>query len=74
MSMKNSNATIWNRTSDLPICSRVPELLCHHQRSPLQEVKEVFTSLVKQTNKVGLETNDKKTKHHQYFFVLKLKV
>jgi hypothetical protein len=24
MSMKNSNDTIWNRTSDLPICSTVP--------------------------------------------------
>jgi hypothetical protein len=24
MSMKNSNDTIWNRTSDLPICSAVP--------------------------------------------------
>jgi hypothetical protein len=33
----------------------------------LQEVKEVFTSLVEQTNKMGLETDDKKTKHRQYF-------
>jgi hypothetical protein len=24
MSMKNSNETIWNRTSDLPICRTVP--------------------------------------------------
>jgi hypothetical protein len=24
MSMKNSNDTIWNRTSDLPICSTIP--------------------------------------------------
>jgi hypothetical protein len=24
MSMKNSKDTIWNRTSDLPICSTVP--------------------------------------------------
>jgi hypothetical protein len=24
MSMKNSSDTIWNRTSDLPICSAVP--------------------------------------------------
>jgi hypothetical protein len=32
--MKNSNDTIWNRTSDLPICSTVPYPLCHHQRSP----------------------------------------
>jgi len=24
MSMKNSNDTIWNRTSDLPICSTAP--------------------------------------------------
>jgi hypothetical protein len=33
MSMKNSNETIWYRTSDLPICSAVPWPLCHHQRS-----------------------------------------
>jgi hypothetical protein len=26
MSMKNSNDTIWNRTSDLPICSKVQEM------------------------------------------------
>jgi hypothetical protein len=35
MSMKNSSDTIWNRTSDLPICSAVPEPLCHHQRSTI---------------------------------------
>jgi len=29
MSMKNSNDTIWNRTSDLPICSTAPWPLCH---------------------------------------------
>jgi hypothetical protein len=33
MSMKNSDDTIWNRTSDLPICSTVPYPLCH--RGPL---------------------------------------
>jgi len=33
----------------------------------LQEVKELFISLVEQTNKMGLETDEKKTKHHQYF-------
>jgi hypothetical protein len=27
-----------------------------------QDVKEVFTSLVKQTNKIGLEINEKKDK------------
>jgi hypothetical protein len=27
MSMKNSNDTIWNRTSDLPICSAVEFML-----------------------------------------------
>jgi hypothetical protein len=37
----------------------------------LQEVKEVFTALAEQTNKMGLETDDKQTKHYQYFFVLK---
>jgi hypothetical protein len=34
MSMKISNDTICNRTSDLPICSTVPLPMCHHQRSP----------------------------------------
>ena len=29
ISMKNSNDTIWNRTSDLPICSTAPYLLCY---------------------------------------------
>ena len=27
--MKNSNDTIWNRTSDLPICSTAPYPLCY---------------------------------------------
>ena len=27
--MKNFNDTIWNRTSDLPICSAAPHPLCH---------------------------------------------
>ena len=27
--MKNSNDTIWNRTSDLPICGTAPKTLCH---------------------------------------------
>jgi len=27
--MKNSNDTIWNRTSDLPICSPAPLPLCY---------------------------------------------
>jgi hypothetical protein len=38
MSTKNSNDTIWNRTSHLPICSTVPYPLCHHQRSPMVRV------------------------------------
>jgi len=29
MSMKNSNNTSWDRNSDLPICSTVPEPLCY---------------------------------------------
>ena len=33
MSMKNSNDTIWNRTSNFPICSTAPESLCH--RGPI---------------------------------------
>jgi hypothetical protein len=31
--MKNSNNTIWNRTSDFPICSTAPKQLCY--RGPL---------------------------------------
>jgi len=33
MSLKNSNDTIWNRTSDLPICNTAPEPLSY--RGPL---------------------------------------
>jgi len=29
MSMKNSNDTSWDRTSDLPICSTALKPLCH---------------------------------------------
>jgi hypothetical protein len=29
MSMKNFNDTIWDRTSDLPICSTTRQPLCH---------------------------------------------
>jgi len=35
----------------------------------LQEVKAVFTSLVEQTNKMGLETDDKKAKHSNIFCI-----
>jgi len=35
----------------------------------LQEVKKVFTSLVEQTNKMGLETDDKNTKHSNIFCI-----
>jgi hypothetical protein len=28
--MKNSSDNIWNRTSDLPICSTAPYPLCYH--------------------------------------------
>jgi hypothetical protein len=55
----------------------VPDMLCRiclHSWVPeiginvvimgrrLQDVKEVFTSLIEQTNKMGLEINEKKTK------------
>jgi hypothetical protein len=30
MSMKNSNDSIGNRSRDLPVCSTVPQPLCHH--------------------------------------------
>ena len=30
ISLRNSNDTIWDRTSDLPICSTAPYPLCHH--------------------------------------------
>ena len=29
MSIKNSNDNIWNRTSDIPICSAAPQPLCY---------------------------------------------
>jgi len=35
MSMKNSNDTSWDRTSDLPICSTAPKPLCY--RGPLRD-------------------------------------
>ena len=35
MSMKNNNDTIWDRTSDLPICTTAPQPLCRH--SPLSD-------------------------------------
>jgi hypothetical protein len=34
MSMKNSNDTIWNRTSDLQICSTGHEPLCYRGAHP----------------------------------------
>ena len=37
MSMKNSSDTIWNRTSDLPICSTAPWTLCY--RGPHESTK-----------------------------------
>jgi hypothetical protein len=45
--MKNSNDTIYNRTSDLPICSTVPLPLCHHQRSPYSVGTGVILPVVK---------------------------
>ena len=39
MSMKNSNDTIWNRTSDLPICSTAPEPLCYRPPPPVGKGK-----------------------------------
>ena len=35
--MKNSNDTIWDRTSDLPICSAAPSPLCN--RGPPKYIK-----------------------------------
>lgn len=39
----------------------------------MQEVKEVFTSLVEQTNKMGLETDDKKTKKNTVIFCIEIR-
>jgi hypothetical protein len=40
MSMKNSNDTFWNRTSDLPICSAAPWPLCPAALLRMRNVSE----------------------------------
>jgi len=48
--MKNSNDTIWNRTSDLPICSTTPSPLCY--RSPRDKlVNAINAVLLRETTK-----------------------
>ena len=42
MSMKNSNDTTWNRTTDLPICSTAPSPLCHSGPPPVQWLQGFF--------------------------------
>ena len=39
--MKNSNDTIWNRTSDLPICSTAPQSLCYRGPHKLEWFYEI---------------------------------
>jgi len=46
MSMKYSNDTSWDRTSDLPICSTAPSPLCHCG-SPLFSVYRIYIPTVK---------------------------
>ena len=54
MSMKNSNETIWNRTSDLPINSAVPEPLCYRGPQPLPgPLQYVYHSAVQSEIKPG---------------------
>ena len=43
MSMKNSNDTSWDRTSDLPICSTAPQPLCYRGPNiPLQPLQKNY--------------------------------
>jgi hypothetical protein len=44
MSMKNSNDTIWSRTSGLPICSTVPKPLCYRGPRFLSVCSYIFWS------------------------------
>jgi len=52
MSMKHSSDTIWNRTSDLPICSAVPYPLCyrgplmHHQNTQFRNADHNLTCAI----------------------------
>jgi len=41
MSMKNSNDAMWNRTSDLPVCSTEPYPLCYRVREKSGRVKNL---------------------------------
>jgi hypothetical protein len=43
-------------------------------RRSLPDVKEVFTSLVEQTNKMGLEIDEKKTKSRLYHKILTMTI
>ena len=54
--MKNSNDTIWNRTSDLPICSTAPWPLCH--RGPRVVYYKYQISSVGGQNSKGVGTNN----------------
>ena len=42
MSMKNSNDTRWDRTSDLPICNKAPYPLCYRGPPLLRYSKLIF--------------------------------
>ena len=48
--MKNSSDTIWNRTSDIPICSTAPSPLCY--RGPRDKlVNAIKAILLRETTK-----------------------
>jgi hypothetical protein len=51
--MKNSSDTIGNRSCDLPVCSSVPQPLCHQQRTPTSDsinIIHLFSSFTKGPN------------------------
>jgi len=51
MSMKNSNDTGWNRTSDLPICSTAPKpLKSVHVFGLIIEMTKLLDSMLKRGN------------------------
>jgi len=46
--MKNSNDTIWNRTSDLPICSKTPEPLCYRGLTAIYIYIYIYIYIIQQ--------------------------
>jgi hypothetical protein len=46
MSMKNSNDTIGNQSRDLPVCSTVPQSLCHRVHLSLKKYRTNFQNQI----------------------------